>query len=142
MKIILPEKVNTIIHTLQENGFEAYAVGGFTRDMIMGRPNHDTDITTSALPEEIKEIFSGFRTVDTGIKHGTVTVIIDGVPLEITTYRIEKDYTDGRHPDEVIFTRSLKEDLKRRDFTINAFDVSISKLFRFINAFVIHSKHS
>lgn len=116
----LSKQAQTAVKLLCDNGFEAYAVGGFTRDMIMGRPNHDTDITTSALPEEIKEIFSGFRTVDTGIKHGTVTVIIDGTPLEITTYRIEKDYTDGRHPDEVIFTRSLKEDLKRRDFTVNS----------------------
>ena len=117
---ILSKPAEKAIDCLRHEGFEAYAVGGFTRDMIMGRPDNDTDITTSALPEEIKKVFSDFRTVDTGIKHGTVTVIIEDTPLEITTYRIEKGYSDGRHPDEVIFTRNLTEDLKRRDFTVNS----------------------
>lgn len=126
---ILSKQADTAIELLCSKGFEAYAVGGFTRDMIMGRPNHDTDITTSATPEEVKELFAGYRTVDTGIKHGTVTVIIDGVPLEITTYRIDKGYTDGRHPDEVVFTRSLEEDLRRRDFTVNSIAYSPDRGF-------------
>ncbi len=117
---LLSKEAEYAINILNGKGYEAYAVGGCTRDMIMGRECDDTDITTSALPEEIKEAFSDFRTVDTGIKHGTVTVLIDGIPLEITTYRTEKGYSDGRHPDEVIFTRSLEEDLRRRDFTVNS----------------------
>lgn len=117
---LLSKEAESAIKLLQKSGYEAYAVGGCVRDMIMGRECQDTDITTSALPEKIKEVFSSFRTVDTGIRHGTVTVIIDGVPLEITTYRIEKGYSDGRHPDKVIFTPKLTEDLKRRDFTVNS----------------------
>ena len=87
---LLSKEAESAIKLLQKSGYEAYAVGGCVRDMIMGRECQDTDITTSALPEEIKEVFSSFRTVDTGIRHGTVTVIINGAPLEITTYRIEK----------------------------------------------------
>ncbi len=117
---LLSKQAQTAIECLRLKGYEAYAVGGCTRDMLMERENHDTDITTSALPEEIKRVFSSFRTIDTGIKHGTVTVLIDDIPFEITTYRIEKGYSDGRHPDEVIFTRNLEEDLKRRDFTVNS----------------------
>ncbi len=117
---LLSKQAQTAMIILRSKGYEAYAVGGCTRDVLMGRESQDTDITTSALPEEIKEVFSDFRTVDTGIKHGTVTVLIEGVPLEITTYRIEKGYSDGRHPDEVSFTRSLEEDLRRRDFTVNS----------------------
>ncbi len=109
-----------ILDILHRNNFEAYVVGGYVRDMIMGKTPFDTDIATSALPEEIKKVFSGYKTVDTGIKHGTVTVIINGIPIEITTYRIDKGYSDGRHPDSVIFTDSLKEDLSRRDFTVNS----------------------
>ncbi len=116
----LSKQAETAIKLLEDRGYEAYAVGGFTRDMIMQRPNNDTDITTSAFPGEIKSVFSLYRTVDTGIKHGTVTVIIDGVPLEITSYRIDTAYSDGRHPDEVVFTRNIEEDLKRRDFTVNS----------------------
>lgn len=118
MKIILPEKVNTIIHTLQENGFEAYAVGGCVRDSILGRVPDDWDITTSATPMETKALFA--RTFDTGIEHGTITVLIDKDAFEVTTYRVDGKYEDSRHPSEVTFTRSLKEDLLRRDFTINA----------------------
>lgn len=118
MKITLPEKVNRIIHTLQENGFEAYAVGGCVRDSILGRKPDDWDITTSATPLETKALFA--RTFDTGIEHGTITVLIDKDAFEVTTYRVDGKYEDNRHPSEVIFTRSLREDLLRRDFTINA----------------------
>lgn len=118
MKIQLPEKVNTIIHTLQEHGYEAYAVGGCVRDSILGRIPDDWDITTSATPLETKALFQ--RTFDTGIEHGTITVLIDKGAFEVTTYRVDGEYEDSRHPKEVTFTRSLKEDLLRRDFTINA----------------------
>ena len=118
MQIQLPEKVHNIIDTLEEAGFEAYAVGGCVRDSILGREPDDWDITTSAKPEEMKRLFP--RTVDTGIKHGTVTVLLGGEGFEVTTYRIDGTYEDGRHPSEVTFTSNLKEDLLRRDFTINA----------------------
>ena len=118
MTIILPEKVNTIIHTLQEHGYEAYVVGGCVRDSVLGREPEDWDITTSALPEETKALFR--RTFDTGIEHGTVTVLLDKEGFEVTTYRIDGKYEDSRHPKEVKFTRNLREDLLRRDFTINA----------------------
>lgn len=118
MQIRLPEKVHNIINTLEEAGFEAYAVGGCVRDSILGRKPDDWDITTSAKPEEMKRLFP--RTVDTGIKHGTVTVLLGGEGFEVTTYRIDGTYEDGRHPSEVTFTANLKEDLLRRDFTINA----------------------
>lgn len=118
MQIQLPDKVNRIINALMEAGFEAYAVGGCVRDSVLGRAPNDWDITTSAKPAEVKEIFP--RTIDTGIKHGTVTVMLDKEGFEVTTYRIDGDYEDGRHPKEVTFTACLEEDLKRRDFTINA----------------------
>lgn len=114
----LPNNVNFILNKLYENGFEGYIVGGCVRDYLMGKEPHDYDITTSALPEEVKEIFP--HTVDTGIQHGTVTVIIDKTGYEITTYRIDGEYKDNRHPEEVIFTDRLSGDLSRRDFTINA----------------------
>lgn len=119
MNLHLPKKVNNAINLLKANGFEAYAVGGCVRDMVMGVEPHDFDITTSALPEETKKVFEGCRIVETGIKHGTVTVIIDSEPLEITTYRIDGDYMDNRHPETVSFSRNLRDDLSRRDFTIN-----------------------
>lgn len=118
MQIQLPDKVNRIIEILMAAGFEAYAVGGCVRDSVMGRVPNDWDITTSAKPEEVKKLFP--RTIDTGIKHGTVTVMLDKEGFEVTTYRIDGDYEDGRHPKEVTFTACLEEDLKRRDFTINA----------------------
>lgn len=118
MKIQLPEKVKKIIDTLEKAGYEAYAVGGCVRDSVLGRTPDDWDITTSAKPEECKSLFP--RTVDTGIKHGTVTVLLGGEGFEVTTYRIDGVYEDGRHPREVTFTANLKEDLRRRDFTINA----------------------
>ena len=118
MRINMPQAVKEIIATLQQNNFEAYAVGGCVRDSILGREPNDWDITTSASPEEVKALFR--RTIDTGIEHGTVTIMIDKVGYEVTTYRIDGKYEDGRHPTEVTFTRNLKEDLLRRDFTINA----------------------
>lgn len=116
--ILLPEKVKYIIDTIQSAGFEAYAVGGCIRDSILKREPDDWDITTSAKPEEIKALFK--RTIDTGIQHGTVTVMLEKEGFEVTTYRVDGQYEDGRHPKEVSFTASLTEDLKRRDFTINA----------------------
>lgn len=118
IKIALPKYVGFIIDKLYEKGYEAFAVGGCVRDVVMGRTPHDWDITTNALPEIVKETFN--KTIDTGIKHGTVTVMIKRVGYEVTTYRIDGEYTDGRHPKEVIYTSDLAEDLKRRDFTINA----------------------
>lgn len=118
MKILMPEKVKYIIQTIQAAGFEAFAVGGCVRDSILGREPDDWDITTSAQPEEVKGLFR--RTVDTGIRHGTVTVLIEKEGFEVTTYRIDGEYADSRHPEEVTFTTNLVEDLKRRDFTINA----------------------
>ncbi len=118
MTIQLPEKVSYIIECLQSRGYEAYAVGGCVRDSILGREPQDWDITTSAKPEQVKELFD--HTIDTGIQHGTVTVMLDHEGFEVTTYRIDGEYEDARHPKEVIFTSQLVEDLKRRDFTINA----------------------
>lgn len=118
MKMILPKQVNEIIHTLQKQGFDAYAVGGCVRDCLLGRNPKDWDITTSAPPQWVKKLFG--HTIDTGIQHGTVTVMIDHVGYEVTTYRIDGEYEDARHPKNVIFTGDLLEDLKRRDFTINA----------------------
>lgn len=119
MELHLPEKVNRAIKLLNDNGFEAYAVGGCVRDMVMGIAPHDFDITTSALPEETEKVFGGYRIIETGIKHGTVTVIMENEPIEITTYRIDGDYLDNRHPESVNFSRNLKDDLSRRDFTVN-----------------------
>ena len=116
--ITLPENVKRIIRTLETAGFEAYAVGGCVRDALLNRVPQDWDITTSALPEEVKRLFP--RTVDTGIEHGTVTVMRGQEGYEVTTYRIDGTYEDFRHPDSVTFTRNLGEDLLRRDFTINA----------------------
>lgn len=118
MKIELPRKVVLIIKNLQRHGYDAYAVGGCVRDSILNRKPEDWDITTSAKPEQVKRIFR--RTVDTGIEHGTVTVLIGKDGFEVTTYRVDGLYEDGRHPKEVTFTSRLEKDLKRRDFTINA----------------------
>ena len=118
IEIQVPEAARRIIEQLNTSGFEAYVVGGCVRDSLLGRQPEDWDITTSAKPEQVKEIFN--RTVDTGIQHGTVTVLIDHEGYEVTTYRIDGEYEDGRHPKSVEFTGNLLEDLKRRDFTINA----------------------
>ena len=119
--IQLSPQVHTVLQRLESAGFEAFLVGGFVRDAIRGVPlNTDWDITTSALPDQVKSIFSDHRLIETGLQHGTVTVLVDAFPLEITTYRIDESYSDHRRPDSVRFTRSLEEDLARRDFTMNA----------------------
>ena len=116
--IKIPPKTEYVIEQLEQNGFEAYIVGGCVRDMLLGLEPFDFDVTTSAKPEEIMGIFD--KTVPTGIKHGTVTVIIDKEPIEVTTFRTESGYSDSRHPEKVEFVTSLAEDLSRRDFTVNA----------------------
>ena len=116
----MPKNVDTAINLLQSAGFEAYAVGGCVRDSLLGKTPNDWDITTSAKPEDMKSVFVNFRCIDTGIKHGTVTVVIDGEPLEITTFRLDGEYEDNRHPKSVTFTSNLGADLGRRDFTVNA----------------------
>ncbi|MBQ1681818.1 MAG: CCA tRNA nucleotidyltransferase [Agathobacter sp.] len=124
MNMQLPADVENIIQTLENAGFEGYAVGGCVRDTLLGRVPKDWDITTSAKPQEVKALFS--HTIDTGIQHGTVTVMQNHVGYEVTTYRIDGEYEDARHPKEVTFTSSLAEDLRRRDFTINAMAYSHS----------------
>ena len=118
--LYIPEKAKVIFELLEKNGYECFLVGGCVRDMLMNKTPHDIDITTSATPQEVKEVFSQFHTLDIGIKHGTVTVMNEGEPIEITTYRKESTYTDGRHPDAVSFSRNIEDDLSRRDFTSNA----------------------
>ena len=116
----MPKNVDIAINLLQSEGFEAYAVGGCVRDSLLGKTPNDWDITTSAKPEDMKSVFADFHCIDTGIKHGTVTVVIDGEPLEITTFRLDGEYEDNRHPKSVTFTADLGADLGRRDFTVNA----------------------
>ena len=118
--ISLPENVLYIIDTFYNAGYIAYAVGGCVRDSLMGKTPDDWDICTNAQPEKVKEIFSQHHTIDTGLKHGTVTLILDKKPYEITTFRKESTYSDNRRPDTVTFVTSLEEDLSRRDFTVNA----------------------
>ena len=118
IEILIPAGAAKILRVLEDHGYEAYVVGGCVRDSLLGRNPHDWDITTSALPLQVKALFR--RTIDTGLKHGTVTIMENGEPYEVTTYRVDGEYLDGRHPSEVTFTASLKEDLQRRDFTINA----------------------
>lgn len=120
MTMDMPKNVDTAINLLQSAGFEAYAVGGCVRDSLLGKTPNDWDITTSAKPEDMKSVFADFHCIDTGIKHGTVTVVIDGEPLEITTFRLDGEYEDNRHPKSVTFTADLGADLGRRDFTVNA----------------------
>ena len=116
----LPYTVENLIARLEQAGFSAYAVGGCVRDSLMSVQPHDWDLCTSARPEEMAEVFRGERVAETGLKHGTLTVILDHVPYEITTFRTEGTYTDHRHPDSVSFVRELEGDLSRRDFTVNA----------------------
>ena len=116
----LPQAVHDLITRLEQAGFSAYAVGGCVRDSLLGLPPHDWDLCTSALPEQIRKVFHDFRTVETGLKHGTLTVLVDRVPYEITTFRVDGEYSDHRHPDSVSFVTDLREDLARRDFTVNA----------------------
>lgn len=119
-EMLLPAEVEYIIDTLRSAGYRADVVGGAVRDHLLGRESYDFDITTAAHPDEVKRVFRSHRTVDTGIKHGTVTLVLEGGSYEITTWRVDGDYLDSRHPDTVSFTRSLSEDLARRDFTVNA----------------------
>lgn len=116
---MIPQEVQTVLRTLEQAGHEAYVVGGCVRDMQMGLPPHDWDVTTSALPEETMSLFPHFA-IPTGLQHGTVTVRSGGVSCEVTTFRTDGDYPDHRHPAAVTFTRSLREDLARRDLTVNA----------------------
>ncbi|MBP3495954.1 MAG: CCA tRNA nucleotidyltransferase [Clostridia bacterium] len=118
--IAISANAKKAISELNKHGYETYLVGGCVRDMLMGIEPHDYDITTSASPDEMKEVFKNERVIETGIKHGTLTVIYDGEPIEITTYRIDGEYKDNRHPASVEFTRNLSDDLSRRDFTVNA----------------------
>lgn len=116
----LPKNITLIIEKLREAGYEAFVVGGFVRDLIRDIEPHDADITTNALPQEVEAVFSDFKVIETGLKHGTVTVLYEGEPIEITTYRIEKGYSDMRHPDKIEFTTDITKDLSRRDFTMNS----------------------
>lgn len=123
---IMPDTVQFILSRLEQAGFEAYMVGGCVRDFLLGLTPHDWDITTNALPNQIKKCFSDCVIIETGIKHGTVSLICDNKTYEITTYRIDSSYSDNRHPDKVMFTDCLTEDLARRDFTINAMAANIT----------------
>ena len=116
----IPKYVSDVLNRLEENGFSAYVVGGCVRDYLLGRPINDFDVATSALPEEMLEIFKDYKTVDNGIKHGTVAVVSENKLVEVTTFRSDGTYTDSRRPDSVSFERNIEEDLARRDFTINA----------------------
>lgn len=120
MNLQIPEYVSILMKKLNENGYECFIVGGAIRSILLNRPVHDYDLTTNALPEETKQVFHSFHTIDTGLQHGTVTVVSNHIPVEITTYRKETAYKDHRHPDQVIFTRTIQDDCARRDFTINA----------------------
>ena len=118
--ITIPNDVENVINILSSNGHKAYVVGGCVRDSLMGKEPDDWDVTTDASPKELKKIFASFRTVDTGIDHGTVLVVSGKTPVEVTTFRIDGEYTDNRHPDSVTFTSNIEDDLARRDFTMNA----------------------
>ncbi len=125
--VYLPDHVKNVLDILKKNGYEGYAVGGCVRDSLLGKTPDDYDIAVSSFPEETKKCFEGFRVIETGIKHGTVTVLSDGHPLELTTFRCDGEYKDDRHPENVTFTRSLENDLARRDFTVNAMAYSPEK---------------
>lgn len=116
----LPPAVSAVMRELEKNGYEVYLVGGCVRDALSGKTPHDFDMTTNATPEEMLRVFRTWRVIETGIAHGTVTILSHGVPVEVTTYRLDGAYSDHRHPDEVLYTANLLEDLSRRDFTVNA----------------------
>jgi len=118
MNFSLPQKIEYVLDTLISNGHKAYIVGGCVRDLLCGKEPHDYDITTSAMPHETQALFE--KTIATGLKHGTVTVMIDSEPIEVTTFRTESVYNDSRHPESVNFVRDVRDDLSRRDFTVNA----------------------
>ncbi len=124
--MVYPEYVQKVIARLEAAGHSAYVVGGAVRDMLRGVTPHDYDVATSALPDTVASLFSDMHVIDTGIKHGTVTVVCDSCPVEVTTYRIDGEYTDSRHPDAVSFTSDIHADLSRRDFTVNAMAYSTS----------------
>ena len=128
----IPKDVYYIIENIEKNGFEGFVVGGCVRDYILSDSAKDWDITTDALPEQIKSIFN--HTVDTGIKHGTVTVVLNKENYEITTYRIDGEYNDSRHPETVTFTKKIEEDLSRRDFTMNA--IAYNKTKGYVDPFL------
>lgn len=130
---IIPEYVLKCLEILENSGFEAYIVGGSVRDFLMNKVPNDFDITTNAKPDQIKKCFEGYNIVNIGEKHGTIIVIINAEKVEITTYRIDGEYNDSRHPDKVVFSENLKEDLKRRDFTINA--IAMNKKGEIIDIF-------
>ena len=120
MKMKLPGYVSKGMKLLEENGYECYVVGGAVRSFLLHLPVHDYDLTTDARPEEMQEVFRDYKTIETGLKHGTLTVLIDNQPLEITTFRRDSVYPDHRHPETVTFSRAVEEDCARRDFTVNA----------------------
>ena len=121
MKIDIGKRAKLAISLLESNGYDAYVVGGYLRDVLLDRKSHDIDICTDALPKEIIDVFKNeYKVIETGVKYGTVTVIIDHVPIEITTFRSEQDYVDGRRPQTIKFEKNIKQDLSRRDFTINS----------------------
>lgn len=125
--MFLPEYVIKTLDVLKQNGFEGYVVGGCVRDALLGKTPDDYDITVSSFPEETERCFADCRIIETGLKHGTVTVIADGHPMELTTFRCDGEYKDNRHPESVTFTRNLENDLARRDFTVNAMAYSPDK---------------
>lgn len=125
----IPPEVRTVLTTLENAGFEAWLVGGCVRDYLLGSLPKDYDVTTNASADRICRVFDGFRVIETGIRHGTVTVISDGIPIEVTTYRVDGAYSDGRHPDSVRFTSDIRDDLSRRDFTVNAIAFSPARGF-------------
>lgn len=127
MKIKIPDHISLILQRYAQNGFDAYCVGGSVRDSLMGAEPSDWDIAVNALPEKTKELFGDFKIVDTGIKHGTVSIIYNKRCIEVTTFRTDGDYTDNRHPESVVFSRSINDDLSRRDFTVNALAYSPEK---------------
>ena len=118
--VIMPDEIYFIIDTLEKNGYEAFIVGGCVRDNLLGKTPKDWDICTSALPEQTMECFNSHHIIETGLKHGTITLRLNHKPFEITTYRVDGEYSDNRRPDSVSFSTSLYEDLARRDFTVNA----------------------
>ena len=122
---MIPPFVRELMEQLDEHGFECYVVGGAVRSALLNLPVHDYDLTTNALPQQMKEVFRNRRTLETGIRHGTLTVLVKGEPVEITTYRTESAYGDHRHPDHVEFTSALRQDCARRDFTVNALCASM-----------------
>lgn len=131
--IHIPENVQTILNILQNNNYEAYVVGGCIRDTLMGKTPKDWDITTNATPEQVKECFSLHRILDTGLQHGTVTIVIGGIGYEVTTYRIDGEYTNHRQPDYVVYSKHVRDDLNRRDFTINA--IAYNPIVGFVDPF-------